>query len=120
MVPSSVVAESGEQVKSGEKKGGYCEYSSFITVTEKWWLLTSTDLDNGGTPGEKKRKRKGDIVNAVALSGFGLLFQGFSQLVTRLGHLAVRVLQVLDHTRLMAIRPVAIHDKGWHLLPWQG
>src|SRR5579875_999218 len=38
------------------------------------------------------------------LSCFGLFFQGFSQFLARLDHLAVRVLQVLDYPRLMSIQ----------------
>lgn len=73
------------------------------------WTVTST-----------KSYEFQDIRNAVALSCFGLFFQGFSQFLTRLGHLAVRVLQILDYPRLVAIRPAGIQDEGRHLLPRQG
>jgi transposase len=43
-------------------------------------------------PPRKPRSKKGDSVNAIALSCFGLFFQGFSQYLARLGHPSVRVL----------------------------
>jgi len=49
-----------------------------------------------------------NIPNAVALSCFGLFFQGFSQFLARLDHFAVRVLQVLDYPRLMSIRTAGV------------
>jgi hypothetical protein len=49
-------------------------------------------------------------VNAIALSSFCLFFQGFSQLLARFGHLAVRALQVLDYSRFMPIRTAWVYD----------